>query len=94
MVALKFICSFNPANHAYCVCLKSPVNAPAWRYFEAINQPLVLQGPWQVKFIDGGEIIPHPETIDKLDFVDNLEQRPAINSEEVFGHGLLYNTPL
>ena len=72
--------------------LKSPVNAPAWRYFDAINQPLVLQGPWQVKFIDGGEIIPHPETIDKLDSWTtwNSDQKSILR--RFFGHGLLYNT--
>jgi len=60
--------------------LRKPVNAPAWRYFDAINQQLAIQGPWQVKFIDGGEIIPHPETIDKLDSWTtwNSDQKSAL----------------
>jgi hypothetical protein len=60
--------------------LKKPVNSAAWRYFDTMNQPLSIQGPWQVKFIDGGEIIPHPETIDKLDSwtIWNSDQKSAL----------------
>lgn len=62
--------------------LKKQVKAPAWNYFDTIGQPLSIQGPWQVKFIDGGEKIPHAETIDKLgSWTDwDSDQKPTLGS--------------
>ncbi len=62
--------------------LKKPVKSANWKYFAPTNQSLSIQGPWLVTFTEGGEIIPHPETISKLDSwtVWNSDQKSALCS--------------
>ena len=46
--------------------LKNPVAGPAWTYFDKAGEPIAVKGPWQVSFLEGGEAIPHPETVAAL----------------------------
>ena len=39
---------------------------PAWPYLAPAGDPIPLTGSWNVRFLEGGETIPHEETIDKL----------------------------
>jgi hypothetical protein len=39
---------------------------PAWTYFVPAGEPVTLTGKWDVKFLEGGETIPHAETITEL----------------------------
>jgi hypothetical protein len=45
--------------------LKTSVRGDAWAYLDA-GEPVAIQGPWDVRFLEGGETIPHPERISAL----------------------------
>ncbi len=62
--------------------LASASGAPAWRYRAPAGNPVTLSGPWQVKFIAGGEILPHAETIGSLTSWTTLksDQSPVLRS--------------
>jgi len=55
-----------PRESRFLRVLTKPANGPEWVYLDSVGQPLTLKGQWQVKFIEGGETIPHPESIDSL----------------------------
>ncbi|WPQ61373.1 glycosyl hydrolase [Chitinophaga sancti] len=44
----------------------SMVNYLPWKYLENAGKPLVLQGPWQLEFKDGGPFIPAAVKLDSL----------------------------
>lgn len=43
-----------------------PVQGPAWTYREPAGDPVELAGPWSVKFIAGGPVLPKPVTAKHL----------------------------
>ena len=56
------------------------VQAPAWTYLEPKGEPMTLAGPWEVTFLEGGEILPKPEKITALSSWTEWtsEQSPAL----------------
>ncbi len=42
------------------------ITGQAWSYHVPNGKPITLTGKWMVRFIEGGEIIPHSEIIDSL----------------------------
>jgi len=46
--------------------LNTGASGPAWPYLAQSGEPITLTGNWKVRFLEGGEKIPHEETIDKL----------------------------
>jgi hypothetical protein len=46
--------------------LNAEASGPAWPYLAQAGEPITLTGKWHVRFLEGGEKIPHEETIDKL----------------------------
>jgi hypothetical protein len=43
------------------------VNGPEWPISKACGEPLMIQGPWQVQFVEGGPVLPQPYTTDRLE---------------------------
>ncbi len=48
------------------------VDGPAWNYWQANGEPVAINGPWMVKFIDGGPKLPADFEADKARIVDNF----------------------
>jgi hypothetical protein len=46
--------------------LDSAPAGSAWPYLAPAGAPIFLTGPWEVRFLAGGETIPHAEAIEKL----------------------------
>ena len=46
--------------------LNTRASGPSWLWAVPSGAPVSLKGKWEVRFIEGGEIIPHPENIDSL----------------------------
>lgn len=46
--------------------LRAAASGPAWPYLAPAAAPIPLTGRWEVRFLEGGEIIPHAETIEQL----------------------------
>ena len=46
--------------------LGTAATGPVWPYFVPAGAPIPLTGRWDVRFLDGGETIPHAEAIEKL----------------------------
>ena len=46
--------------------LGTAATGPVWRYFVPAGAPIPLTGRWEVRFLEGGETIPHAEAIEKL----------------------------
>ncbi len=46
--------------------LDNMVSGQEWLYMEPAGEPIKLSGKWEVTFLEGGETIPHAETINDL----------------------------
>ena len=67
---------------------KQKVQAPTWTYLEPKGEPLALAGPWEVTFLEGGEILPKPEKIMALSSWTEWtsEQSPALRGFSGVAH--------
>ena len=45
---------------------KEAIIGPAWPYFAPAGPATIIPGPWEVRFLEGGEAIPHPESVAQL----------------------------
>jgi hypothetical protein len=45
---------------------RAAATGPAWPYLAPVGAPIPLTGRWEVRFLEGGETIPHSETIEQL----------------------------
>ena len=46
--------------------LRNAPTGPTWPYLTPAGAPIPLIGRWEVRFLEGGETIPHAETIEQL----------------------------
>jgi hypothetical protein len=55
-----------PSESCIVRVLHAAASGPGWLYLAPAGAPIPLTGRWEVRFLEGGETIPHAETIEQL----------------------------
>ena len=69
----------NPGEAMFALVAQNKLSSPVWKYLEKIQMQQEIQGPWTLKFTDGGAVLPGTTVLNQLVSWTDLPDQAAQN---------------